>query len=70
MIKHLAWFTYDPEAHAYYFAPEVRTAYPYYKQIHVEAIIDVAKDGSLAGIEIIDSNMPLPNKASMSLENE
>lgn len=32
---------------------------PYLRQRHVEAIIDIASDGTLAGVELID-NMPPP----------
>jgi len=57
-----ATWTYDGDAHAYYFAPKSRAKPPYRKQIFVEAIIDVAEDGTLAGIEIIDSDAPPPPK--------
>ena len=60
MKKNEAYSTYDPEVHAYYFAPTERQPAPYRKQIFVEAIIDVADDGSLAGVEIIDLKMPKP----------
>lgn len=60
MKKRPAYWTYDPEAHAYYFAPRYRTKPPYLRQIHVEAILDVASDGTLAGVEIIDVKAPLP----------
>ena len=36
---------------------------PYRIQRHVEAILDIADDGTLAGVELID-NMPPPPKAS------
>lgn len=58
--KRSANFTYDPECHCYYFEPSKRTPSPYLKQIHVEAIIDVAEDGTLGGVEIIDEKMPKP----------
>lgn len=62
MIERPAIFTYDPESGAYYFMPNERTAPPYLKQIHVTAIIDVASDGTLAGIELIDERVPPPLK--------
>lgn len=55
-----ATWTYDPQCHAYYFKPKERTPPPYYKQIIVEAIVDVAYDGTFSGIEVIDGKMPKP----------
>ncbi len=55
-----AYWTYDPEAEAYYFGLTDRRKPPYLKQIHVEAILDVADDGTLAGVEIIDPRAPKP----------
>jgi hypothetical protein len=37
---------------------------PYVKQIHVEAIVDIADDGTVAGIEIIDEKMLGPPKTA------
>lgn len=54
-----AQWTYDPEAEAYYFAPMQAAPGPYRQQRHVDAIIDIAADGTLAGVELID-NMPPP----------
>jgi hypothetical protein len=62
--KRDAYWTYDPAVHSYYFAPNDRHEPPYKKQIFVEAIIDVAADGTMAGIEIIDPKMPPPPKKS------
>lgn len=65
MIKHKAYFTYDKEAfkdigeHLYYFGPVKRANSPYKIQREVKAIIDIADDGSLAGVELI-YNMPHP----------
>src|SRR6185312_12493297 len=59
-----AQWTYDPEAEAYYFAPMQAAPPPYLTQRHVEAIIDIASDGTLAGVELID-NMPPPPVASL-----
>lgn len=58
MLSGAAFWTYDPDARALYFAHENRSPGPYKKQVVVEAIIDVADDGSLAGVEIIDPRMP------------
>ena len=58
--KMRANWTYDADAHAFYFAPSVRAAPPYLKQIEVRAIVDVAQDGSFAGVEIVDPKMPRP----------
>ncbi len=63
-----AYWTHDDEAvekvgHLYYFAPENRAPGPYTTQRHVAAIIDIASDGTLAGVELID-DMPPPPKAS------
>lgn len=57
MEKWPASFTYDPDHRLYYFAPDCRAKAPYRKQIEVRAIIDIADDGTLAGVELID-NMP------------
>lgn len=57
-----AIWTYDNDSHggAWYVRIEPRTKPPYRRQIHVEAIIDVAEDGTMAGIEIIDHRAPRP----------
>lgn len=44
----------------YYFAPTDRAKPPYLKQIHVEAIIDIASDGTLAGVELVFGALPPP----------
>ncbi len=49
--------------HLYYFAPANAAPGPYRKQIEVTAIIDIADDGTLAGVELID-DMPPPPKQS------
>jgi hypothetical protein len=43
----------------YYFAPSARAPGPYLTQRHVTAIIDIASDGTLAGVELIDNMPPL-----------
>ena len=48
--------TNDP---SYYFGMLERSPGPYLKQRVVKAIIDIASDGTLAGVELID-NMPPP----------
>jgi hypothetical protein len=50
----------DPHAgHLYYIELAGRSAPPFKTQRRVEAILDIADDGTLAGIELID-NMPPP----------
>ena len=62
MLKSPATFTVDSSevGHLYYFAPADRALGPYLKQIRVDAIIDVAADGTLAGVELIDGMPPPP----------
>jgi len=69
MPRRDGWWTHDDEAamdvgHLYYFAPANRAPPPYKKQIQVRAIIDVADDGTLAGVELIDDMPPPPQDAS------
>lgn len=64
MWKRLAYWTYDDNAarhlgHLYYFAPLSRAKGPYLTQRHVKAIIDIADDGTLAGVELVEG-MPEP----------
>lgn len=60
-----AYWTYDARAfaeigeHLYYFGPIDRTKPPY-RQVHVTAVVDVASDGTLAGIELAVGPLPLP----------
>ena len=64
--RHAAYWTFDNKAYAehgerlYYFAPLHAALPPYRKQIHVTAIIDVADDGTLAGVELVMGDLPLP----------
>lgn len=44
----------------YYFKVTDRAPGPYKKQLRVEAIIDVADDGTLAGVELIEYMPPPP----------
>lgn len=73
MERRPAYWTFDEEAERehgmrlYYFAPEGRSAPPYKTQLHVEAIIDIAADGTLAGVELI-GNMPPPPLARRTSE--
>lgn len=65
MEKRPGYWTYDDEAvkdagHLYYFAPANRAPGPYLKQRHVQAIIDIASDGTLAGVELIHGMPPPP----------
>ena len=55
-------FTYehdDAAGHLYYFAPQTTTPGPYLTQRHVQAIVDIASDGTFAGVELIDNMPPL-----------
>lgn len=54
LTKHPAWYTHDPEAAAWYFAREDRTDPPYLRQIEATAILDIASDGTLAGVELLE----------------
>lgn len=60
--RNAGWWTCDDEhgSPLYYFAPENRKPGPYRKQITVEAIIDIADDGTLAGVELINNMPPQP----------
>jgi hypothetical protein len=58
--KFAAYWTYDTDVHAYYFAPTNRAKLPYLKQVEVTAIIDIASDGTLAGVELVDHKLPPP----------
>ena len=60
MQEKLAKFTYDDESNSYYFEPVIRKDPPYFKQLQVTAIIDVADDGTLAGVELIPFEHDLP----------
>jgi hypothetical protein len=65
MLRRPAYWTHDDEAatdtgHLYYFAPTERAPPPYTRQIEVEAIIDIADDGTLAGVELIYDMPPPP----------
>ena len=55
-----AIFTYEDSEGGplYYFAPPTRTP-GRLAQRHVQAIIDIAPDGTLAGVELIDNMPPL-----------
>ena len=55
-------FTYehdDAAGHLYYFAPQVTAPGPFLEQRHVQAIVDIASDGTFAGVELIDNMPPL-----------
>jgi hypothetical protein len=60
-----AYWTYEEHESTgplYYFAPLNASPPPYRKQIHVTAIIDVADDGTLAGVELVMGDLPPPPK--------
>ena len=61
LLRRPAYFTYDP-AHGglYYFAPADATPPPYLIQRSVEAILDIAADGTLAGVELVMGKLPKP----------
>jgi hypothetical protein len=67
--RHKAYYTYDAAAGAYYFAPSERTAGPYKEQRHVTAILDVAPDGTLAGVELVMGELPEPPAAAVKASN-
>lgn len=62
-----AFWTFDEQSHAehgmrlYYFWPANAAPGPYRTQRRVEAIIDIAEDGTLAGVELIDDMPPPPD---------
>ena len=59
--RYPAYFIYVDGIKTWYFAPVARTQGPYLTQKEVSAIIDIAQDGTLAGIELIDlPAAPLP----------
>ena len=63
--RHPAYWTHDAEAvdevgHCYYLAPTGRKDPPYTTQRTVTAIIDIADDGTLAGVELIFKMPPPP----------
>lgn len=66
------FWTYDDKAakegigHLYYFAPSNRAKPPYTTQRHVPAIIDIADDGTLAGVELFDDMPPPPTGTDMT----
>ena len=70
MRKRSAYWTHDDQAaadglgHLYYFAPTIVQPGPYTRQVEVRAIIDIADDGTLAGIELIDGMPPPPEEHS------
>ena len=50
--KFPATWTYDHDTGVYYFAPTNRAKPPYLRQRIVEAVVDIAADGSIAGVEL------------------
>lgn len=62
--KRPAYYTYSNELgyKLYYFGCGDRRPPPYLKQREVRAIIDIADDGTLAGVELIDDMPPAPEK--------
>ena len=70
MKRYAAYFTFDQKTadehghRLYYFAPAYRSPAPYRTQRHVQAIIDIADDGTLAGVELVDDMPPPPPSAT------
>lgn len=56
-----ATFTYEHSeaGNLYYFAPQTRAPGPFREQRYVNAIVDIASDGTFAGVELIDDMPPL-----------
>ena len=74
-VKHPAWWIYDGKhaqsiGHLYYFGIRNRMPPPYLKQIEVTAIVDVASNGTLAGVELIDTLLPPPPPKLKALDYE
>ena len=67
-----AFFTHEDSGvgHLYYFAPENRAEAPYLRQRTVSAIIDIAEDGTLAGVELIDDMPPPPTSGQSADQDE
>lgn len=60
-----AYYTHEDSVltgHLYYFAPSWRHPGPYTRQIETTAIVDVAADGTLAGVELLDVGLPPPRQ--------
>jgi hypothetical protein len=63
------WTHYDAarvSGHLYYFALADRAPPPYRQQKHVQAILDIAEDGTLAGVELIDDMPPPPSSPAIN----
>jgi hypothetical protein len=52
----------DVSGPLYYFAPTIRRPPPYKVQREVTTILDLADDGTLAGVELIMGDLPPPPK--------
>lgn len=71
MQKRPAYWTYEDHPVAgkvYYFAPTERAAGPYRKQERATAILDIAHDGTLAGVELVTGPLP-PAPMPVSVTN-
>jgi hypothetical protein len=65
LTRYPATFTYDGDGEeAYYFAPAERPKGPYLKQVTTEAIINVAFDGTFAGVELFPRGVLPPHVVS------
>ena len=61
MEKRPAYWTYEDHpvaGRAYYFAPTDAAPPPYRAQKRVTAILDIAEDGALAGVELVLDPLP------------
>jgi predicted RNase H-like HicB family nuclease len=73
LVRRRAWWTYDDEACACYIELEDRRPAPYLEQRHFEAILDIASDGTLAGVELLEmrkadaGRLPPPPKHELEL---
>jgi hypothetical protein len=69
LARRPAYWTFDDKAsathgiRAYYFAPVDRAEPPYLRQCEVTAILDIASDGTLAGVELVLGDLPPPPAA-------
>jgi hypothetical protein len=56
-----AWTCSDESGYLWYFSLKERRAPPYRNQRQVTAILDIAEDGTLAGVELIHDMPPPPS---------
>ena len=56
----------DDVGHLYYFEINEAAPPPYTRQREVKAIIDIADDGTLAGVELIEDMPPPPKQSGLA----